>query len=138
MKVAKKMEYKKKMYIYTHVHVQLLANSNTTIWAYMSTHTLLHTVKGKCCGLMKVPADEHLPSVQDPNNICFPSTPLPPAAMLHSTYSLGLLACKLSFWTNLYKDAFSLGPLRSQMNKLHSGSQKDKRTSQSNKAATAF
>lgn len=30
VKTAKKMEYKKK-YIYTHVHVQFLANSNTTI-----------------------------------------------------------------------------------------------------------
>uniref|UniRef100_A0A7N5K0G5 Uncharacterized protein n=1 Tax=Ailuropoda melanoleuca TaxID=9646 RepID=A0A7N5K0G5_AILME len=55
-----------------------------------------------------------------PTTYAFPA-PLCPPAMLHGPYSLGLLACKLSFWTNLYKDAFSLGPLRSQMNKLHSG-----------------
>ena len=53
-------------------------------------------------------------------------------------YSLRFSGCKVSFWTNLYKDPFSSGPLRSQMSKLHSGSQKDKRTSSSNKAAWTF
>uniref|UniRef100_A0A8C9CCW1 Uncharacterized protein n=1 Tax=Phocoena sinus TaxID=42100 RepID=A0A8C9CCW1_PHOSS len=63
------------------------------------------------------------PTPKSPDNQCFHS-----ALLLHynrpDIYSLSLLGCKLSFWTNL-----------SQMNKFHSGSWKDKLTSKSNKAA---
>uniref|UniRef100_A0A7N9D920 Uncharacterized protein n=2 Tax=Macaca TaxID=9539 RepID=A0A7N9D920_MACFA len=58
------------------------------------------------------------PTSKSPNIIRFHRT-LYSVIIRCDIHSLSLLGCKLSFWTDLEKNPFSLGPLRSQMNQLH-------------------
>uniref|UniRef100_A0A2K5RC40 Uncharacterized protein n=1 Tax=Cebus imitator TaxID=2715852 RepID=A0A2K5RC40_CEBIM len=61
------------------------------------------------------------PTSKSPNIIYF-HRPLHSVIIQYDIHSLSLLGCKLGFWTDLEKNPFSLGPLRSQLNQLHSGS----------------